>query len=59
MVCSSGFHSHLKAGLFVDAEIYRRRPNISLALPLVRNVQARAYSLDGNVFYGLSYTLAR
>jgi hypothetical protein len=54
-----GFHSHLKAGLFVDAEIYRRRPNISLALPLVRNLQARAYSLDGNVFYGLSYTLAR
>ena len=54
-----GFHSHLKAGIFVDAELYRRHPNISIALPLVRNTQARAYSLDGNIFYGLSYTLVR
>lgn len=54
-----GVHSHLKAGLFVDAEIYRRRPNISIALPLVRNMRARAYSLDGNIFYGFSYTLVR
>ena len=54
-----GVHSHLKAGLFFDAEIYRRRPNVSLSLPLVRNMQARAYSLDGNLFYGLSYSLIR
>ena len=54
-----GAHSHLKAGLYLDAEYYRRRPNVSLALPLVRNTQARAYSLDGNIFYGLSYSLIR
>ena len=54
-----GVHSHLKAGLFFDAEFYRRRPNVSLALPLVRNMQARAYSLDGSIFYGLSYSLIR
>ncbi len=54
-----GFHSFLKAGVFVDAELYKRHPNISIALPLVRNMKARAYSLDGNIFYGLSYTLVR
>lgn len=54
-----GFHSHLKAGLFVDAEIYRRRPNVSIALPLVRNMRARAYSLNGDIYYGFSYTLVR
>ena len=54
-----GFHSYLKAGVFVDAELYRRHPNVSIALPLVRNMKARAYSLDGNIFYGLSYTLVR
>ncbi len=54
-----GAHSHLKAGLYVDAEYYRRRPNVSLALPLVRNTQARAYSLDGHIYYGFSYSLIR
>ena len=54
-----GFHSFLKAGVFVDAELYKRHPNISIALPLIHNMKARAYSLDGNIFYGLSYTLVR
>ncbi len=54
-----GLHTHLKTGLFIDVEYYRQRPNVSLALPLVRNTQARAYSLNGSIFYGLSYTLTR
>jgi len=54
-----GIHTHLKAGLFVDVEYYRQRPNVSLALPLVRNMQAHAYSLNGNIYYGLSYSLIR
>lgn len=54
-----GVETRLAAGVTLAAEVFRRRPNLSVALPLSRHVQARAYSLDGNVFYGLSYTLAR
>ena len=52
-----GIQARFRFGLTVNAEIYRHRPNISLSLPLTRHVQARAYSLDGNVFYGVAYTL--
>lgn len=54
-----GMQAHFTAGMDVYAEIYRRRPNIGIALPLAHNVQARAYSLDGTIFYGLSYSLIR
>lgn len=54
-----GLHTHLKRGLSIDVEYYRQRPNVSLALPVVRNTQARAYSLNGSIYYGLSYTLTR
>lgn len=54
-----GVQARFKAGFSLSAEIFRNRPNVSLGLPLVRNLQAKAYSLDGDVFYGLTYTLAR
>jgi hypothetical protein len=50
-----GMQAHLTAGIDLYAEIYRNRPNLGLALPLVRNLQVKAYSLNGDLFYGLSY----
>ncbi|HZO86951.1 MAG TPA: YjbH domain-containing protein [Chthonomonadaceae bacterium] len=44
------------AGFSLYAELYRRRPNFGLALPLARNMQAKVFSLDGAVYYGLSFT---
>jgi hypothetical protein len=54
-----GVQTRLRSGLMINAEIFRYRPNISLGLPLLRNLQANAQSLDGRLFYGLTYTLAR
>jgi len=53
-----GLEARFTAGVTVHAELYRRRPNIEIVLPLARNVQARAYSLDGNLFYGVSFSVA-
>jgi hypothetical protein len=54
-----GLQARLALGLSIYAEYYRQRPNVSLALPLARNLQARATSLDGAIFYGLSFTVRR
>lgn len=54
-----GIQTRLRGGISLDGEVYRRRLNVSVGLPLVRNMQAKCYSLDGAVFYGLSYTLVR
>lgn len=54
-----GVHTRLAAGLQLDAEWYRYRPNVAIGLPLVRNLQAKAYSLDGTIYYGLSFSLTR
>lgn len=50
-----GLQAQFAGGVRVYAEVYRRQPNFGIALPLVRNVQARAYSLDGDLYYGLSF----
>jgi hypothetical protein len=55
----AGVQARLAAGLYLNAEVYRQRANVSIGLPLARNLQAKAYSLDGTVYYGLSYMLAR
>lgn len=55
----AGVQTHLTAGVDVYAEIYRHRPNLGFAVPLVRNLQARAYSLNGDIFYGVSYHWTR
>lgn len=54
-----GIQAQLRSGLQLSAEFFRQKPNISLGLPLTRNLQAKATSLDGRVFYGLSFTLTR
>ena len=40
-------------------EVYRNRPNVSLGLDITRNMQIKAYSLDGTVHYGLSFALIK
>jgi len=54
-----GIQTRLTLGMSVYAEMYRLRPNVSVALPLARNLQARATSLDGTIFYGLSFIARR
>ncbi|HZT42657.1 MAG TPA: YjbH domain-containing protein [Chthonomonadaceae bacterium] len=54
-----GMEARLRAGVSLYAEFYRRRPNLGLALPLGQHAQVNAYSLDGTLFYGLSYSIAR
>jgi hypothetical protein len=54
-----GVQARLRSGLTLQAEFFRNRPNLSVGLPVVRNLQLRAYSLNGDAFFGFSYTLAR
>jgi hypothetical protein len=54
-----GIQTQLASGLRVQAELYRRRPNITVALPISRHFDARAYSLDSHIFYGLSFSVQR
>lgn len=54
-----GLQIHFRSGISLAAELMRYRPNVSIGLPLVRNLQAKAYSLNGDIFYGLTYTLLR
>ena len=54
-----GAEMNLALGLRVRAEFYKRRPNVTLSVALTRNLDARAYSLDNHLFYGLSFSLLR
>lgn len=54
-----GFEARFGTDFGVHAELYRRRPNVGISLRMMRNLQASAFSLDGSVYYGLSYTLTR
>lgn len=54
-----GCEARFGTDLGVHAELYRRRPNVGISLRMTRNLQANAFSLDGSVYYGLSYTLTR
>lgn len=54
-----GIQSRFRGGLHLDAEVYRNRPNVSLGLDITRNMQIKAYSLDGTVHYGLSFALIK
>ena len=54
-----GVQARLRSGLRIEAEIYRHRPNVSVGLPLARNLQIKAYSLDGDVYYGIAFSLIR
>ncbi len=54
-----GIQNRFQNGITLNMELYRYRPNISLGVPLVRNLQAKAVSLSGELYFGLSYTFAR
>ena len=54
-----GAQTQFAMGLRFQAELYRRRPNFTVALPVARHLDARAYSLDRQIFYGLSFSLQR
>jgi hypothetical protein len=54
-----GFEARFGTDLGVHAELYRHRPNVGISLRMARNLQANAFSLDGSVYYGLSYSLTR
>lgn len=49
-----GIEARLASGASLYAELYRRRPNIGLGVPLARHLQAKVSSLDGTIYYGLS-----
>ena len=51
-----GVEARLFGDIRLSGELYRHRPNVGIALPLVRNLQARAYSLDGNIYYGMAFS---
>ena len=54
-----GAQAHLALGLQIQAEFYRRQPNVTVALPITRHLDARAYSLDSHLYYGLSFSVQR
>jgi hypothetical protein len=54
-----GVETRLATGLRIRAEIYRRRPNVTVALPLSRHLNATVYSLDSRFYYGLSFSVQR
>jgi hypothetical protein len=55
----AGVQVRLRSGLRIAAEWWRNRPNVSLSLPLAKEWNVRAYSLNGDVFYGVTYTLVK
>jgi len=54
-----GGQTQLAVGLRIQAEFYRRQTNITVALPISRHLDARAYSLDSRIYYGFSISLQR
>ena len=54
-----GAQARFGTRIYLNAEWFRNKPNIGLSLALARNWQARASSLDGELFYGLTYNLMR
>lgn len=54
-----GMEARLRAGVSLYAEFYQRHPNLGIALPLGQHAQLNAYSLNGALYYGLSYSVAR
>ena len=52
-----GVEARLALGLNVTAELFRNRPNFGVDLPLIRGLQARVTSLNGSLFYGVTFRL--
>src|ERR1041385_433891 len=51
-----GVEANLMGNVRFSAELYRRQPNVGIALPVTRNLQAKVYSLDGNIYYGMAFS---
>ena len=54
-----GAQTKFAIGLRVRAEFYKRRPNVTVSFPLTRQLDARAYSLDSHLYYGLTFSVQR
>ncbi len=54
-----GVRTQLALGPRIQAELYRRRPNVTVSLPISRHWEARAYSLDSHFYYGISFSVQR
>jgi hypothetical protein len=51
----AGVQMRLVSGISLYAEYYRQRPNFAIGLTLARGLQAKVYSLDGTIQYGLMF----
>jgi hypothetical protein len=54
-----GIQGRFVAGFTAKAEYLSRHFNASVALPLVKNLNLKAYSLNGDFFYGAAFTIAK
>lgn len=54
-----GATARLACGVSLSAELYRYRPNFSVGIPVMRRLEAKAHSLDGRIYYGLTFQLSR
>ncbi|HXG24587.1 MAG TPA: hypothetical protein VNJ09_08550, partial [Chthonomonadales bacterium] len=54
-----GVEGRLALGLTANLEYLAGRFNAALALPIARYIRLRAYTLDGDLFYGASVALIR
>ncbi|HEV2472850.1 MAG TPA: YjbH domain-containing protein [Chthonomonadales bacterium] len=52
-----GGEALLASGIGLYAEVYRKRPDFGVSVPLGKRFQARAYSLDGTPYLGVEYSL--
>jgi len=43
-------------GIGIYAEWYRNQPNVSISVPIEGGLKGKAYSLNGDLYYGLGYT---
>lgn len=50
-----GVAGRLAQGPTFSAELFERRLNLGIGIPLIRNFQIKATSLDGSLFYGMAY----
>ena len=53
----AGIEARLTMGLDVRAELFRRRFNLALSVPLGKSVRLTTQSLNGTVYYGFSFGL--
>ena len=54
-----GLQTQFRNRVRLNAEVYRRKVNLSVAIPLMTGLEAKAYSLDNHLYYGLSYNFVK